>query len=168
MAAFVETVATDPVRAQANLAEALDNTDPERWYDAEMVVVEALRLENLLYFDWRDNAKEIAEDLMDLPGFPEDMTWDWYDWSRIEHWDPDYLANFVPQMADRVAEHGVAVIGVYDAGDAFTLGILPAERLDRFTATAEAANIRIFVYRSGAPMPWSAYAPRAAKGRQRT
>ncbi|TQM26442.1 DUF6630 family protein [Nocardia bhagyanarayanae] len=152
MDAFVEVVATDPARARASLSDILDNTDPDWWNSAEQVVQEALRLDGLLYFDWRDNAQEIADYLEDLPGFPEAMGWDWYDWSRLANWDPDDRHGFLRQLGDRAADHGVAVIGVLVDGDGLTLGFVPSDRLGRFTTAAQAAGIRTFVYRTGSPV----------------
>ncbi|MCP2288084.1 hypothetical protein ACFYT3_02290 [Nocardia amikacinitolerans] len=151
LTAFVEVVATDPARARASLADILDNTDPDWWNSAEEVVREALRLDGLVYFDWRDNAEEIRDQLEWLPGFPTGLTWEWYDWSRVENWDPDDRPGFLKQLADRCLERGVALIGVFVNGDGLTLGFLPADRLDRFNDLAAAAGIRVFVYRTGAP-----------------
>ncbi|GAB4583985.1 hypothetical protein Ntsu_18170 [Nocardia sp. IFM 10818] len=151
MCELVELLATNPMRAAVTLVDTLDTTDPDWWDSPESIVIEALRRDGLIYFDWRNDASEIRRDLERLPAFPKGLSWDWYDWRKVDNWDPDYRRAFLQQLADRLLEIDVALIGIYVDGDGLTLGLLPADQLDRFAELASAAEVRTFVYRSGAP-----------------
>ncbi|MFJ9369536.1 hypothetical protein ACIRRA_34670 [Nocardia sp. NPDC101769] len=88
-----------------------------------------------------------------LPLCPPELTWEWYDWSDHGRWDPDDLQNFLWPLADRCLALGAAVVGVYVDGDGFTLGFIAADKVDRLLELAAIAEVRIYVHRTGAPLP---------------
>ncbi|MFG2447609.1 hypothetical protein ACGFQG_32490 [Nocardia fluminea] len=159
MLSIVELLAPDPDRAaRERLEEVLEDADWDEYtptdalidslYDSE---TDDYNSSGLAYFDATADPGEMRDDLQQLPSCPRELAWDWYEWAEGTEWDPDHRDKFLWPLAERCNELGVAIVSVFVDGDGFTLGFLPATRLDELLKQAAAIGAQINIIRPGEP-----------------
>ncbi|WP_216905538.1 DUF6630 family protein [Nocardia noduli] len=94
----------------------------------------------IVYCDWRSDPAEIRSYLIELPGCPASLNWDWVDDFDEDDWNPEEIESFLWPLAARCRDLATALIILDTGSDGYGLGFVRADHIDRIVELARTAH----------------------------